>query len=163
MPGLKLSPPRNVGLWHLLRGFPGRQEESPAPAPVVIPASVGPRPPSETLVETSETLVETSETPVETSETPVETSWTPVETSGIYLSVAVKFALSMTFTVIWVAASVWISRSWVNELAPLTSTVAAWAIVILVAYLPGSIVAFMAASLILDRQPPCAWYRRQRR
>ncbi len=82
---------------------------------------------------------------------PSETSERP---PGLYFSVAAKFTCSMVFTALWVALSVWISRGWVDELAPVTNAFVAWAIVILVAYLPGAIVAFMAASLILDRQPP---------
>ncbi|MDQ5841638.1 MAG: glycosyltransferase [Chloroflexota bacterium] len=60
----------------------------------------------------------------------------------------------MAFTVAWVWLSVWISGGWVRELTPVTGTVLAWVIVILVAYLPGAVVAFLAASLGLDRQPP---------
>ena len=74
--------------------------------------------------------------------------------SPLYVSVAAKFTLAITFTVAWVAVSVWISSGWVVDLIPTTGSVLAWAIVILVAYLPGGIVAFMAASLVLDRQPP---------
>jgi biofilm PGA synthesis N-glycosyltransferase PgaC len=78
----------------------------------------------------------------------------PVHTRRLYLSVNGKFTLAMVFTAAWVGLSVWISRGWVLDLQPVTGTVLAWTIVILVAYLPGSIVAFMAASLLLDRQPP---------
>jgi biofilm PGA synthesis N-glycosyltransferase PgaC len=42
----------------------------------------------------------------------------------------------------------------VDELDALTDPVVAWTIVVLVAYLPGAIVAFLAVSLVLDRQPP---------
>ena len=79
---------------------------------------------------------------------------TPPSTRRIYLSVANKFSLAVAFTFAWVGLSVWISAAWVRELAPVTGTVSAWAIVILVAYLPGAVVAFLAASLGLDRQPP---------
>ena len=72
----------------------------------------------------------------------------------LYVSVAAKFTLAIFFTVAWVGMSVWISRGWVDDLEPTTGTVLAWVIVILVAYLPGGIVAFMASSLLLDRQPP---------
>jgi biofilm PGA synthesis N-glycosyltransferase PgaC len=78
----------------------------------------------------------------------------PVRDRRLYVSVAAKFTLAMAFTVGWVALSVWISSSWVDELEPVTGTVVAWTVVILVAYLPGAIVAFLAASLVLDRQPP---------
>ena len=60
----------------------------------------------------------------------------------------------MALTVAWVWLSVWISGGWVRELTPVTGTVLGWVIVILVAYLPGAVVAFLAASLGLDRQPP---------
>lgn len=77
-----------------------------------------------------------------------------VRSRRLYLSVATKLKLSLTFTVAWVWLSVWISSGWVHDLAPVAGSVLAWTIVILVAYLPGGIVAFLAASLVLDRQPP---------
>ena len=77
-----------------------------------------------------------------------------IKSQGLYVSVAGKFTLAMGFTLVWVALSVWISSAWVRELEPVTGTVFAWTIVILVAYLPGAVVAFLAASLVLDRQPP---------
>jgi poly-beta-1,6-N-acetyl-D-glucosamine synthase len=73
---------------------------------------------------------------------------------GLYVSVASKFTMAMAFTFVWVAVSVWISSAWVRQLEPVTGTFLAWTIVILVAYLPGAVVAFLASSLILDRQPP---------
>ena len=78
----------------------------------------------------------------------------PVHRRRLYLSVNGKFTLAMVFTAAWVGLSVWISRGWVLDLQPVTGTVLAWTMVVLVAYLPGAIVAFMAASLLLDRQPP---------
>jgi poly-beta-1,6-N-acetyl-D-glucosamine synthase len=78
----------------------------------------------------------------------------PAGTRDRYVSVAAKFTLAMTFTVLWVCFSVWISASWIHDLAPVTGQALAWTIVILVAYLPGAIVAFLTASLVLDRQPP---------
>jgi biofilm PGA synthesis N-glycosyltransferase PgaC len=79
---------------------------------------------------------------------------TPDGTRRFYVSVAAKFSLAVAFTVAWVAVSVWISGTWVHDLAPVTGALLAWTIVVLVAYLPGAIVAFLAASLVLDRQPP---------
>ena len=78
----------------------------------------------------------------------------PVGIRDHYVSVAAKFTLAMTFTALWVLFSVWISASWIHDLAPVTGQALAWTIVILVAYLPGAIVAFLTASLVLDRQPP---------
>jgi len=79
---------------------------------------------------------------------------TPVKLRRPYVSVAAKFTMAMTFTLGWVALSVWISSAWVDELDALTGLVVAWTIVVLVAYLPGAVVAFLAVSLVLDRQPP---------
>lgn len=70
-----------------------------------------------------------------------------------YLPVAVKFAIAVTCTVGWVAASMWISRPWIDELDAVVGSFLAWTVVVLVAYLPGAIVAFLASSLLLDRQP----------
>jgi len=78
----------------------------------------------------------------------------PLKVRRPYVSVSAKFTIAMAFTLGWVALSVWISRAWVSELEQVTGPVVAWAIVILVAYLPGAIVAFLAVSLLLDRQPP---------
>jgi len=60
----------------------------------------------------------------------------------------------MACTAVWVGLSAWISAGWVSGLAPVTGAVLAWVIVILVAFLPGAIVAFLAVSLLVDRQPP---------
>lgn len=64
-----------------------------------------------------------------------------------------KFVVSLAVAVVWVSLSVWLSQRWVDELVPAVGSVGAWTVVVLVAYLPGGIVAFMAASLLLDRQP----------
>jgi biofilm PGA synthesis N-glycosyltransferase PgaC len=77
-----------------------------------------------------------------------------VQRRRLYVSVAAKFTLAVAFTLAWVSLSVWISGEWVLDLVPVTGTALAWAIVILVAYLPGAVVAFLAVSLVLDRQPP---------
>ena len=71
-----------------------------------------------------------------------------------YVPVAAKFALAAVGMVGWVALSVWISQPWISELSPVVSPWGAWLIVTLVAYLPGAVVAFLAFSLLLDRQPP---------
>lgn len=85
---------------------------------------------------------------------PLRVNTIPVKTNRFYVSVHTKFWLAIAFTVVWVSISVWISAGWVLDLAPVTSGVGAWVIVILIAYLPGGIVAFLTASLLLDRQPP---------
>ena len=71
----------------------------------------------------------------------------------LYMSVTVKFVLSVAFGCLWVAACVWFSMPWVDDLTETTGSVMAWILVFLVAYLPGFLVAFLSMSLILDRQP----------
>lgn len=72
---------------------------------------------------------------------------------GPYVPVWVKFVLATAITTVWVGLSVWVSGAWLDELMPVVGPVMTWTIVVLVAYLPGGVVAFMAASLVLDRQP----------
>ncbi|UER54857.1 glycosyltransferase family 2 protein [Kineosporiaceae bacterium SCSIO 59966] len=73
--------------------------------------------------------------------------------SGRYLSVQVKFTIALAWSVLWMAGSVWLSLPWLRDLADLTHPVIAVLVITLVAYLPGGVVAFLAASLVLDRQP----------
>jgi len=70
----------------------------------------------------------------------------PVGERRLYVSVPAKFSLAMAFTVMWVWLSVWISGGWVRDLEPVAGAVLAWVMVILVAYLPGAIVALMIVS-----------------
>jgi poly-beta-1,6-N-acetyl-D-glucosamine synthase len=72
----------------------------------------------------------------------------------LYVSVTVKFVVVQVLAVGWLGVSVWLSLPWVQELAATITTVPAVLVVCLVAYLPGWLVAFLAASLLLDRQPP---------
>ena len=54
----------------------------------------------------------------------------------------------------WLGLSVLLSLPWVRELATTITVVPAILVVGFVAYLPGWLVAFLAVSLLLDRQPP---------
>ncbi len=71
-----------------------------------------------------------------------------------YVPVQHKFALAAVGAAVWVALAVVLSGPWVADLSPVVGPVGAWVIVVLVAYLPGGIVAFLAFSLAMDRQPP---------
>ena len=127
----------------------GEKSEPHEPAAAVKPGAVG----------TASALADAEAAPVVplTGVTAVGTPSrepVPAGTRDRYVSVAAKFTLAMAFTVLWVGFSVWISASWIHDLAPVTGRALAWTIVILVAYLPGAIVAFLTASLVLDRQPP---------
>ncbi|NMR18727.1 glycosyltransferase family 2 protein [Cellulomonas fimi] len=72
---------------------------------------------------------------------------------GRYIPVVTKFWIAVVATILWVTLSALISAPWVRELTPVVGVVLAYTIVTLVAYLPGAIVAFLGASLLLDRQP----------
>ncbi|HEV8425791.1 MAG TPA: glycosyltransferase family 2 protein, partial [Actinomycetes bacterium] len=65
-----------------------------------------------------------------------------------------KFAVAQVLALSWVGVSVWLSLPWVGELASAITILPAILVVTLVAYLPGWLVAFLAISLVLDRQPP---------
>ena len=71
-----------------------------------------------------------------------------------YLPVALKFVCAVAGALGWVGFSVWVSRPWVADLTDLVGAVPAWVIVTLLAYVPGFVVALLAVSLVLDRQPP---------
>ncbi|KGM10262.1 glycosyltransferase family 2 protein [Cellulomonas bogoriensis] len=75
------------------------------------------------------------------------------ERRPLYIPVAGKFTLAVAFMCLWVGLSTWIAQGWITDLSRLGGPVVGWAVVILVALLPGAVVSFMAASLALDRQP----------
>jgi biofilm PGA synthesis N-glycosyltransferase PgaC len=71
-----------------------------------------------------------------------------------YLTVRTKFLLSGSGALSWMGLSVWLSLPWLRQLSELAGIVPAVTIITVVAYLPGGMVAFLAVSLVLDRQPP---------
>lgn len=71
-----------------------------------------------------------------------------------YVPVAAKFFASVLFACVWVGGSIVLSVPWLHDLIRHVGLVPALLVVALLAYVPGLIVAFMAMSLLLDRQPP---------
>ena len=71
-----------------------------------------------------------------------------------YVPVAVKFAAAVVVALVWLGVAVALSIPWQRDLANDVGPVLAWSIIVLLAYLPGFLVAFLAASLLFDRQPP---------
>jgi poly-beta-1,6-N-acetyl-D-glucosamine synthase len=71
-----------------------------------------------------------------------------------YFSVTAKFVVAQALAAGWLGVSVWLSLPWLRELAAAIAIVPAVGVVCLIAYLPGWLVAFLAVSLLLDRQPP---------
>jgi len=72
------------------------------------------------------------------------------------IPVAIKFVCSLAFSLAWVGVAVWLSLPWLSDLREDVGWVGAIVVVALLAYVPGLIVAFLATSLIFDRQPPFA-------
>ncbi len=72
----------------------------------------------------------------------------------LYLGPRSKFGIATILASSWLGLSVWISRPWIHELASVISLVPALVVVSCLAFVPGFIVAMLAASLLLDRQPP---------
>ena len=87
--------------------------------------------------------------PRETSEADPDSS-----PSRFYVSVGAKFAIALCIAVVWLGASIALSIPWQKELAETGGPIVAWTVIVLLAYMPGFLVAFLAASLFLDRQPP---------
>jgi poly-beta-1,6-N-acetyl-D-glucosamine synthase len=72
----------------------------------------------------------------------------------LYVPVPWKLALAQVVALGWLGVSVWLSLPWLGDLTEAVGPVPAVLVVALVAYLPGWLVAFLTASLLLDRQPP---------
>ena len=64
--------------------------------------------------------------------------------------------IAFALTVGWVAFSVWVSDDWRDQLEDAIGPVAAWAIPIVLAYIPGAVIGFMAFTLLITRynEPP---------
>lgn len=78
----------------------------------------------------------------------------PARPRRIYVSPRSKFSIALVVGGAWLGFSVWISLPWIDGLARFVSLVPAVVVVALLAFVPGFIVALLAASLLLDRQPP---------
>ena len=74
----------------------------------------------------------------------------------------VRFVIAVAFTVAYVAFSVWVSAPWRSDLREAIGPVMAWVIPILLAYVPGVLIGFLAFTLLTLRyrvpspEPPTA-------
>lgn len=75
------------------------------------------------------------------------------ERRRFYLSTTAKFWLAFGFATLWMGLSIWISLPWIRSLADHITLIPAILAVALLAFIPGHLVSFMAASVLLDRQP----------
>jgi biofilm PGA synthesis N-glycosyltransferase PgaC len=73
---------------------------------------------------------------------------------GRYISVRAKLVVAQVLATCWLGLSAWVSDPWLASLSHEISWPAAIVSIVLLAYLPGWMVAFLVVSLLLDRQPP---------
>jgi biofilm PGA synthesis N-glycosyltransferase PgaC len=66
----------------------------------------------------------------------------------------VRFAIAAALTLAWVAFSVWVSGPWRDQLGDAIGPVMAWVIPIVLAYIPGLVIGFMAFTLLITRYRP---------
>jgi len=72
----------------------------------------------------------------------------------LYLPPAWKFTIAFTVATAWTAFSIWLSLTWVRELAAATDMPFAVIAITFIAYVPGFMNAFLLSTLSLDRKPP---------
>lgn len=72
----------------------------------------------------------------------------------LYLTPASKFAIAGTIAAAWTVFSIWLSLTWVRELAAVTDMPFAVIAITFIAYVPGFMNAFLLSTLSLDRKPP---------
>ena len=73
-----------------------------------------------------------------------------------YVSVRLKFGLTLTLAFAWALLSLVLAQRWIEELSQLVGVVLAYLVIVGVAILPGFMNAFLVAGLLLDRRPPRA-------
>ena len=71
-----------------------------------------------------------------------------------YFTPGGKFTIACVIAIAWTAFSVWLSLTWVHELAAVTSLAFAVIAITFIAYVPGFMNAFLLSTLSLDRKPP---------
>ncbi len=78
----------------------------------------------------------------------------PEESSPrFYVAVRIKFAVAAAFAALWVAFSVWLALPWIRDTAGYIGLPASIVLITLLTFIPGALVSFLLASLVLDRQP----------
>lgn len=88
-----------------------------------------------------------------TAPTSAEQFKTVEQYGRFYLSIRVKFVISLALAFAWTAFSIYLAQQWMHDLATLTDAVfALWALTF-IAFVPGFMNAFLAVSLLLDKRP----------
>jgi poly-beta-1,6-N-acetyl-D-glucosamine synthase len=70
-----------------------------------------------------------------------------------YMTVRAKFLLAAAFSAVWVSFSVWFAIPWMLDTASVVGLIPAIIIVTFLAFIPGGLVAFLLAGILLDHQP----------
>ena len=70
-----------------------------------------------------------------------------------YLPVAAKLAIALVLAFVWLGVSAYLSLPWHEQLSSEVGGPFAWVVIGLLAFIPGFLVAFLATSAVLDRQP----------
>lgn len=71
-----------------------------------------------------------------------------------YLSVRVKFVLTLAASFAWAVLAYALAQRWLHDLGAVVGTVLAHVMIIGIAILPGFMNAFLVVGLLLDRRPP---------
>ncbi len=73
-----------------------------------------------------------------------------------YVPVAAKLAIALCLAFLWFGVSAYLSLPWHEQLSSEVGGLFAWVVIGLLAFVPGFLVAFLAMSAVLDRQPVLA-------
>lgn len=71
-----------------------------------------------------------------------------------YLGVRAKFTLALIVAGAWTTLSVFLATAWMRDLAEMTSPLLALWVITFIAFVPGFMNSFLAATLVMDRRPP---------
>jgi len=71
-----------------------------------------------------------------------------------YMSVRLKFALTLMVSIAWAVASYMLAERWIHELGAVVGSVLAHVMIFGIAILPGFMNAFLVFGLLVDRRPP---------
>src|SRR3972149_314067 len=71
----------------------------------------------------------------------------------MYISVHLKFCISLLIAIAWSSFSVWAAQYWLQDLSSQAGMFAAAFLILFIAIIPGFINAFMISSLLLDQRP----------
>src|SRR5262252_196757 len=75
------------------------------------------------------------------------------ERRSFYVTVRQKFVIATSFALIWFSASRWLAQPWIHQLSQVVGGLLAWAIVVMIALIPGFLNAHILMSVLLDTPP----------